>query len=220
VCQDQAVSIKRTPRKRGVGRPENADSDVTRRQILDAARACFSAQGYAATTTRMIADAAEVAPAAVYHHFGRKQDLMIAVHEDVSVRSQARIRQRTANAASAREMVEGVLDVIIDFMAEEPGVTFFEVTAFEEARRHPELSAIADDPAFLAFLNEVVCTGIASGEIDPTAAQTVKLVLFSFFLGFAGMANHLDLTAARGLAEGCKQLIAGQLLAGVHSTLG
>jgi AcrR family transcriptional regulator len=206
-------------RKRGVGRPENADPEATRRQILTAARACFSAQGYSATTTRMIAEAAGVAPAAVYHHFGRKQDVMIAVHEDVSVRSQARIRERTTAATTAREMVEGVLDVIVDFMEEEPGVTFFEVTAFEEARRHPELAAIAEDPAFLGFLDEVLRVGVGTGEVDPAATETVKLVLFSFFLGFAGMANHLDLAGARVLADGCKQLIAGQLLAGVPATL-
>jgi AcrR family transcriptional regulator len=204
---------------RRVGRPESANSDTTRRQILTAARACFSAQGYAATTTRMIADAAGVAPAAVYHHFGRKPDLMIAVHEDVSGRSQVRIRERTANAATAREMVEGVLDVIVDFMAEEPGVTFFEVTAFEEARRHPELAVIAEDPAFVGFLADVVRLGVATGEIDPGQGETVAQVLFAFTLGFAGMANHLDLAGARALAEGCKQLIAGQLLAGAPAAL-
>lgn len=200
-------------RKRRVGRPENADSDATRRQILDAARACFSAQGYAATTTRMIAEAAGLTAGAVHHHFGRKQDLMLAVHEDVSSRSSVRIRERTAGAATAREMVEGVLDVIVDFMAEEPGVTSFEITAYEEARRHPELAAIAEDPAFLGFFDEVLRVGVATGEIDPATTATAKQVLFAFTLGFAGMANHLDLAGARALAEGCKKLISGQLLA-------
>lgn len=200
-------------KKRGVGRPEGADSEATRRQILDAARACFSAQGYAATTTRMIADTAGLTAAAVYHHFGRKPDLMIAVHEDVSRRSAVRLRERAAGAATAREMVCGALDVVVEYMEEEPGITFFEVTAFEEARRHPELAVIAEDPTFFGFLDEAVRLGVATGEIDPAETETAKQVLFAFTLGFAGMANHLDLTGARDLAEGCKKLIAGQLLA-------
>lgn len=199
--------------KRKVGRPEKADSEATRRQILNAARACFSAQGYGPTTTRMIADAAGMTAGAVHHHFGRKQDLMVAVHQDVSSRSAVRLRERTAGAVTAREMACGALDVIVGLMEEEPGVTFFEVTAFEEARRHPELAAIAEDHAFVDFLDEVVRLGVSTGEIDPASTETAKQVLFAFTLGFAGMANHLDLAGARALAEGCKQLISGQLLA-------
>jgi AcrR family transcriptional regulator len=199
--------------RRGVGRPEGADSEATRRQILDAARACFSAQGYAATTTRMIAESAGLTAAAVYHHFGRKQDLMLAVHEDVSLRSQARLRDLSAGVTTAREMIDVVFDVIVALMTEEPGATFFEVTAFEESRRHPELAGIAQDPAFLGFLDEVLRMGVSTGEIDPTTTETVKRVLFAVALGFGGMAAGMDLAGARDLADGCKRLIAGTLLA-------
>jgi AcrR family transcriptional regulator len=53
----------------------------TRGEILDAARACFADKGYAGTSIRAVAAAAEVDPALVHHYFGTKDDLFIAALE-------------------------------------------------------------------------------------------------------------------------------------------
>jgi AcrR family transcriptional regulator len=53
----------------------------TREQILDAARDVLARQGYAGTTTRAIAEAADVRPSLVHYHFGGKQQLLAAVLE-------------------------------------------------------------------------------------------------------------------------------------------
>jgi len=47
-----------------------------RRQILDAARELFAAEGYKAVTMRRIAEAIEYSPTALYQHFKDKNDLM------------------------------------------------------------------------------------------------------------------------------------------------
>lgn len=47
-----------------------------REQILDAAAQLFSEQGYAATSTRMIAEAVGVKQASLYYHFASKQDIL------------------------------------------------------------------------------------------------------------------------------------------------
>ena len=57
------------------------DPALTRRSILDAARATFAEHGYEKATIRAIAEAAAVDPALVHHHFGCKQDLFVAAHE-------------------------------------------------------------------------------------------------------------------------------------------
>lgn len=54
------------------GRPD------TRRVILDAARDLFAQHGYAGTSIRQIAAAAEVDPALVHHYFGPKESLFRA----------------------------------------------------------------------------------------------------------------------------------------------
>ena len=57
-----------------MGRPPR----ISREQILDAARAAFSARGFAATTLADIAKALDVTPAAILRHFESKQSLFTA----------------------------------------------------------------------------------------------------------------------------------------------
>ncbi len=60
-------------------RPGSAD--VTREEILAAARATFGASGFERATIRAIAGKASVDPALVHHHFGTKESLFAAAHE-------------------------------------------------------------------------------------------------------------------------------------------
>ncbi len=62
-----------------------------RQRILEAAAKTFAEQGYAATTVREIAHAADVAEGTLYNYFGGKRDILLAiisvadVHMDVDV---------------------------------------------------------------------------------------------------------------------------------------
>lgn len=80
-----------TKRQRPVGR-RPGDPDVTREEILTAARSVFGAVGFDRATIRSIAADAGVDPALVLHHFGTKQQLFAAAHSlpiDLSVMLQA-----------------------------------------------------------------------------------------------------------------------------------
>lgn len=57
---------------------------ATREVILKAGRRLFGERGFAATTMDDIADAAQVAKGAVYHHFANKEAVFEAVFELVS----------------------------------------------------------------------------------------------------------------------------------------
>lgn len=59
-------------------RPGSPD---TRAAILAAARELFAERGFAGTSVRAVAAAAEVDPALVHHYFGRKDDLFMAALE-------------------------------------------------------------------------------------------------------------------------------------------
>ena len=65
-------------RARPPRRPGNAD--VTRHQILEAARASFAEAGFDRATMRAIAGRAGVDPALIHHHFGTKESLFAAAH--------------------------------------------------------------------------------------------------------------------------------------------
>ena len=71
-----------TPRKRTPGRPVLADSPDLRGHLLDAALACFSRKGIAATSLRDIAAEAMVTPALLHYYFGDKAKLQDEVIEE------------------------------------------------------------------------------------------------------------------------------------------
>lgn len=80
--QAKATRKKREPRR--PGRPR-ADETNQRERLLDAAVACFAADGVAATSLRSIALKAGVTPALVNYYFGSKEQLLDAfVAERVS----------------------------------------------------------------------------------------------------------------------------------------
>ncbi|KQV22914.1 MULTISPECIES: TetR/AcrR family transcriptional regulator [unclassified Kitasatospora] len=72
------------PRPR-VGRPRAAgpsNSELSgREQVLAAAAALFTRNGYAATTTRAVAELAGLRQASMYHYFARKEDLLATLLE-------------------------------------------------------------------------------------------------------------------------------------------
>jgi AcrR family transcriptional regulator len=56
--------------------------DARRREILDAARACFARYGYEGATVRRLEEQTGLSRGAIFHHFRDKDSLFLAVAED------------------------------------------------------------------------------------------------------------------------------------------
>jgi AcrR family transcriptional regulator len=72
VSDPSAVAPVGRPRSGGRLRP----GATPREEILDAAAELFTTRGYAATSTRSIAEAVGIRQASMYYHFARKEDLL------------------------------------------------------------------------------------------------------------------------------------------------
>ncbi|MDX3075152.1 TetR/AcrR family transcriptional regulator [Streptomyces sp. NPDC088354] len=70
---------RRVGRPRAQERPETGLSP--REELLAAAAELFTTRGYAATTTRAVADLAGMRQASMYHYFAGKEDLLAALLE-------------------------------------------------------------------------------------------------------------------------------------------
>lgn len=83
----------------GAGRPrrEQARSRTTRAALLEAAAACFVAAGFADASVNEIVARAGSGVGTLYHHFGGKNELYLALYEEY----QARQEQRAAQAVTA-----------------------------------------------------------------------------------------------------------------------
>lgn len=72
-----------------------AKTDATQQRILDAATEVFSTRGFSATTMADIVDQSGASIGSIYHHFGGKKELFLAIYERLS----AEVELRTAEAA-------------------------------------------------------------------------------------------------------------------------
>jgi AcrR family transcriptional regulator len=89
-------------------------ADERRRAILDAAVGVFSKRGYRAASMNDVAAEVGLSKPTLYHYVTTKQDLLVAVYEEVLDESLARGRAIVARASSTREAVR---DLIVDRVA-------------------------------------------------------------------------------------------------------
>ncbi len=75
-------------------RTQRERSQATTAELVDVARRLFAADGYAATSLDDVVRGAGVTKGALYHHFGGKRDLFLAVYE----REQQRLAQAQFDA--------------------------------------------------------------------------------------------------------------------------
>lgn len=99
-----AVASARPP-TRAPGRPARSDAGDVREALLDAAIACFTAKGIAATSLREIATEAGVTPALLHYYFGDKAQLVEALLQDRMLPAFNMVRERVAAAQDIPDTV-------------------------------------------------------------------------------------------------------------------
>lgn len=93
--------------RRKPGRPANsANSARGSERLLAVATALFSRKGYDAVSIREIASEAGITLSSLYHHFGDKRQLYIAVHLREFSRSSARLEAAAQRGGSAAERIK------------------------------------------------------------------------------------------------------------------
>ena len=160
---------------------------ATRRRIVEAALALFAEQGYAATSTRQIAQAAEVSEGLIFRHFPTKLALLHAVSQQRSTfRHEVQVLLRGASEVPAAVCLRTVGDGFVGLVRAESRLLN---VILGESRTNDELyemfCGIVDGTA--GALAEYFRQRIAAGELRPDlpttgAAQSFLGALFLFFL--------------------------------------
>jgi AcrR family transcriptional regulator len=127
---------------RAGGRPRGS----TRERILDIALALFNDHGYDKTSLREIAEQLGTTKAALYYHFERKEDILLALHLRLHELGRGMFDQMgdLANSAQTAELWPELLDHFIDqllnnreiFILHERNRNAFE--ALEHSERHQD----------------------------------------------------------------------------------
>ena len=94
-------------------------AQARREQILDVAVQVFARNGFHSTSMNDVADAAGVTKPVLYQHFDSKQDLYMALLEEVGNRMITSITKAAADVASGREQTEAGFRSYFHWVAED-----------------------------------------------------------------------------------------------------
>jgi len=86
---------------------KKAQGQLTRTELIAAARDVFGELGYGATSTEEIVARAGVTKGALYHHFSGKDDLFQAVYEQVELEVASRVAEVFMTPDPWRALVDG-----------------------------------------------------------------------------------------------------------------
>lgn len=162
--------------------------EARRRQIVDAARRCFARHGYEGATVRRLEEVTGLSRGAIFHHFGDKESLFLAL-----AREDAR---RMAEVVAQDGLVQVMRDVAHGSM---PGPVEWLGTRLEVTRR------LRTDPAFRARWSEhsaeltaATLARLERGRTAGTVRDDVPLEVLGGYLELVleGVLTHL----AKGLA--------------------
>ncbi|MCA9707328.1 MAG: TetR/AcrR family transcriptional regulator [Myxococcales bacterium] len=98
------------------------DPAASRRAILQAARVCFSARGYAGTSMHDIAKAAGVTQSLIHHHFGPKDALWAEVRRFAFGEYAQQQRTLITSGRGEPEVVRESMATYFRFLAQNPDI--------------------------------------------------------------------------------------------------
>jgi AcrR family transcriptional regulator len=156
------------------------EAEQTRQDLLDAALTIFSQKGYTATHLEDIARAAGVTRGAIYHHFGSKSDLFLALLEKAAEVSNSAIDRAVSEGGSFVEIVSRIL--VYTFSLLEDDRRFSEVMALQlttpdveplAKRRHDEAQELVQ--SISGFFRVIIEQGELRPGLDPVIAARAFL---------------------------------------------
>lgn len=95
-------------------RTQEQRSAQTRARLLDATIECLVQYGYSGTTTPRVAEMAGVTRGAQVHHFGSKNDLVIAALAHLAQKRTAALAGNVADLPATEDPIGAVLDLLWD----------------------------------------------------------------------------------------------------------
>ncbi|HZN16767.1 MAG TPA: TetR/AcrR family transcriptional regulator [Micromonosporaceae bacterium] len=159
-----------------------------RQQILDAARTCFTRNGFQATSMQDVIAEAGLSVGAIYRYFRSKEELVIAIAEELLAQVGAQLAEVTA--ADPPPPMEDALRLTIEFMEPQlgrDGLFQLAVQVWAESFRNPQLAEFVADAyrRMRASFIELGWHTRAAGNLpDDATPEAVGAVLFSLLLGY------------------------------------
>jgi AcrR family transcriptional regulator len=158
-----------------------------RRQILDAARACFVRNGFHATSIQDVIAEAGLSVGAVYRYFPSKTELIKAIAEQVVGEIETALSQTAADESMPLETAMANTIAVMEHNLGADGAMRLAVQIWAESLRDATLATFVAEvyrrlrATFVVLAERARATGELPGGADPEAAGAA---LFSLLVGF------------------------------------
>jgi AcrR family transcriptional regulator len=183
--------------------------DARRRQILDAARRCFSSNGFHATSMQDVLTEAGLSAGAVYRYFSGKEQIVRAIAEE-ALGDLAGTVVGDVHTGSLRPLDEAIGEMLdrLQRLDEQLDLAPLAVQVWGEAARSPELGAVvaAGVGNVRASIRRLVERYRAEGMLDGAgSSDDVARVIHGMLAGFVmqrAVLRDVDAATFRaGIAE-------------------
>ena len=153
-----------------MGRKEQAVA--SRAALVEAARACFTEQGYDATTVAAILERAGMARGALYHYFpGGKAEIFAAVFDVVDDEYHAR-RDAMLTLPSAVDRLKGGANAFLELCADE---SFARIALADAPRVVPGQNELGSS---YKLLREQLADAVRADEVDVLDIDALAMALY------------------------------------------
>ena len=157
----------------------------TQLQILEAARSCLLAEGYAKLATRKVADAAGVPLSQIHYHFGGKQGLVLALLDHENTRLIGRQRRMYAADTPLWKRYEQACDFLDEDIASGYVRVLQEMIAAGWSDTRVAQQVLGLLQSWQALLEDVVRD--AQTPLGPLAVEDAAVLVGMSFLGGEAM---------------------------------
>jgi|SRR6185312_15006647 len=169
-----------------------------RRALIDAASRLLEAEGPSALSLRAVAREAGVSPAAPYHHFKDKTELLEAVaHEGWTLLDQA-LAKAKAEAPSPREAMNNLGVAYVCFARENPALYRVMYDTARDKEALPEEMQQGEDSAYCKVRDTLIEAGA-----DPGDTHEIELVTAAAWCSAHGLAEMAGFKQFDHIKQAC-----------------
>jgi AcrR family transcriptional regulator len=178
-----------TPNRRGVR---------SREAVLDAAERLIAAQGYEAATVAALVKEAGIPASSIYHYFGSKEGVLLAVMERGAERFFAELQVPARRTGSQREHLAALVRAVAANLERNPDfLRILVVMAAQPAHGDDaEVDRVVERVRELALtrLREQMRIAFGADLPDAAADHLARFWLAAFDGGFVALQSHPDIT--------------------------
>jgi AcrR family transcriptional regulator len=175
--------------------PRQRDPERTKRAILEAATAEFVAHGFAGASVNEIAARAQVNKRMLYHYYGKKDDLYLAVLERIYKGIRSAETQLRLGDLPPRQAIEKLVLFTWQYFLDHPEfLSLLNTENMLQARHLRRSSRISDlHSPLIGMITDVLARGAAEG-IFRKGVDPVQLYISIASLGFFYLSNRHTLS--------------------------